>query len=131
MDNESDERLKDWAVKQDKTKGELTVQKFVDELYDWTARRMADAKDNNSKADEILLKRCAYHGLNLSAPFIVMRCFNLTSDAAGRSKTRRLMEDHLIEKVSDCRKNGTEITLFRKTGIMIILSIVPLCHCAK
>ena len=49
------------------------MQKIVDELYDWTARRMMDAKENNSKADEMLLKRCAYHGLNFSAPFIVMR----------------------------------------------------------
>ena len=73
VDYESDERLKEWAAKLDKTKGELTVQNLVDELYDWTARRMADAKDNNSKADEMLLKRCAYHGLNFSAPFIVMR----------------------------------------------------------
>jgi histone deacetylase complex regulatory component SIN3 len=42
-------------------------------MYDWTARRMADAADNDSKADEMLLKRCAYHGINYSAPFIVMR----------------------------------------------------------
>ena len=54
-------------------KGELSVQKIVDELYDWTARRMADAEENESKADEMLLKRCAYHGLNFAAPFIVMR----------------------------------------------------------
>ena len=54
-------------------KGELSVEKIVDELYDWTARRMEDAKENESKADEMLLKRCAYHGLNFAAPFIVMR----------------------------------------------------------
>jgi hypothetical protein len=34
---------------------------------------MADAKENDSKADEMLLKRCAYHGINFSVPFIVMR----------------------------------------------------------
>jgi len=73
VDFESDGRLKAWAFKLDRTKGELTVQKIVDELYDWTARRMEDAKENDSKADEMLLKRCAYHGLNFSAPFIVMR----------------------------------------------------------
>ena len=73
VDLESDERLKTWAVKLDRMKGELTVQGIVKELYDWTARRMMDAKENNSKADEMLLKRCAYHGLNFSAPFIVMR----------------------------------------------------------
>jgi len=65
--------LKEWAEKLDRMKGELSVQKIVDELYDWTARRMEDAKENDSKADEMLLKRCAYHGLNFSAPFIVMR----------------------------------------------------------
>ena len=73
VDFESDGRLKEWAFKLDRVKGELSVQKIVDELYDWTARRMMDAKENNSKADEMLLKRCAYHGLNFSAPFIVMR----------------------------------------------------------
>ena len=73
VDFESDDRLKAWAEKLDRMKGELTVQKIVDELYDWTARRMMDAKENDSKADEMLLKRCAYHGLNFSAPFIVMR----------------------------------------------------------
>ena len=73
VDYASDGRLKDWAKLLDRTKGELSVQKIVDELYDWTARRMADAAENESRADEMLLKRCAYHGLNFSAPFIVMR----------------------------------------------------------
>jgi hypothetical protein len=73
VDYESDGRLKEWAFKLDRVKGELSVQKIVDELYDWTSRRMEDAKENDSKADEMLLKRCAYHGLNFSVPFIVMR----------------------------------------------------------
>jgi len=73
IDFESDGRLKAWAFKLDRTKGLLPMDKIVDELYDWTARRMADAAENDSKADEMLLKRCAYHGLNFSAPFIVMR----------------------------------------------------------
>jgi hypothetical protein len=76
VDVESDERLSEWAYKLDKTKGELPVQKLVDELYDWTERRMLDAQENDSKADEMLLKRCAYHGLNFAAPFIVMRHWN-------------------------------------------------------
>ena len=73
VDFESDGRLKAWAFKLDRMKGILSLDKIVDELYDWTARRMMDAKENNSKADEMLLKRCAYHGLNFAAPFIVMR----------------------------------------------------------
>lgn len=73
IDLDSDEHLKQWAEKLDRMKGELSVQKIVRELYGWTTRRMEDAKENESKADEMLLKRCAYHGLNFSAPFIVMR----------------------------------------------------------
>ena len=72
-DVESDNRLKEWGEKLDRMKGILTLDKIVDELYDWTARRMEDAKEDNSKAEEMLLKRCAYHGINFSAPFIVMR----------------------------------------------------------
>ena len=72
-DAESDIRLKEWGEKLDRMKGKLSLDKIVDELYDWTARRMEDAKEDNSKAEEMLLKRCAYHGINFSAPFIVMR----------------------------------------------------------
>ena len=73
LDLDSDERLKEWAFKLDRMKGELSVKKIVRELYDWTARRMEDAKENDSRADLMLLKRCAYHGLNFSVPFIAMR----------------------------------------------------------
>ena len=73
VDYESDHRLSHWADLLDRTKGELSVKKLVDELYEWTYRRMMDAKENDSRADEMLLKRCAYHGLNFSLPFIVMR----------------------------------------------------------
>ena len=72
-DEKSEQRLSEWARKLDRMKGELPMQKIVDGLYDWTARRMMDAQDNDSRADEMLLKRCAYHGLNFAAPFIVMR----------------------------------------------------------
>ena len=74
---EGDERLKEWAVKLDRMKGEITMMKLVRELFDWTARRMEDAKENDSKADEMLLKRCAYHGFNFAAPFIVMRHWDM------------------------------------------------------
>jgi hypothetical protein len=72
-DRESDDRMRMWARRLDRTKGELPLQRIVDELYEWTARRMEDAKENQSKADEMLLKRCAYHGLNFAAPFVLMR----------------------------------------------------------
>ena len=202
VDFESDARLKEWAEKLDRTKGELSLQKIVDELYDWTARRMMDAQENESKADEMLLKRCAYHGLNFAAPFImmrhwdqlkkdgdfwcgafetdevdwrlaelivniqfacqrhyfgamaeayfdnklkdasvnvqrrqktfegfarlpeeftnedVMRCFNLSSEGSARSKTCRLIRDHLVEKIRE--EKGAMKALFRKTNTIIL-----------
>ena len=45
VDFESDGRLKEWAFKLDRMKGILSLDKIVDELYDWTARRMMDAKE--------------------------------------------------------------------------------------
>ena len=204
IDLESDGRLTEWAEKLDRMKGELTVQKIVDELYDWTARRMADAKENESKADEMLLKRCAYHGLNFSAPFVVMRhwdqihqegnywcgefetddvdwrlaelivnmqyacqrhyfgalaeayfdnkvreaavnvqrrqktiddfnrlpdeftpedvmkCLALGNINTARSRVKRLLKDHLIEKEDEFVENGTTKALYKKTGKIML-----------
>ena len=204
VDYDSDKRLKEWAEKLDRMKGELSVQKIVDELYDWTARRMADAAENDSRADEMLLKRCAYHGLNFSAPFIVMRhwdkmkqdgqywcgefetdevdwklaelivniqyacqryyfgamaeayfdnklkdasvnvqrkgktfeafnrlpeeftaediqrCFNLSSIGAARSRAKRLVDDHLVEKTGEIRDGNVYKSTYRKTGTMML-----------
>ena len=83
VDLESDNRLKAWAYKLDRTKGLLPLDSIVDKLYDWTARRMMDAMENASKADEMLLKRCAYHGVNFSAPFIVMRHWDMMKEEGG------------------------------------------------
>jgi len=204
VDFESDARIKAWAEKLDRMKGELSVQKIVDELYDWTARRMMDAAENDSRADEMLLKRCAYHGLNYAAPFIVMRhwdkikqdgnywcgefetdeidwrltelivnmqfacqrhyfgamaeayfdnklkdasvnvqrrqktfegfarlpeeftnedvmrCFNLSSEGAARMKIKRLLSDHLIEKLGDGRQAGASKSSYRKSGNLML-----------
>ena len=202
VDYDSDNRLKEWAVRLDRMKGLLPLDKIVNELYDWTARRMMDAKEDDSKADEMLLKRCAYHGVNFSAPFIVMRhwdkmhqegtywcgefetdevdwhlaelivniqyacqrhyfgamaenyfdnklkdasvnvqrrqktyegferlpeeftnedvmrCFNLGSEGSARSKTSRLLRDHLVEKVRE--EKGQQKAVFRKTGTILL-----------
>ena len=204
VDYDSDARIKAWAEKLDRMKGELTVQKIVDELYDWTARRMADAQENDSKADEMLLKRCAYHGLNYAVPFIVMRhwdqmkqdgdywcgafetddidwklaelivnmqyacqrhyfgamaeayfdnklkdasvnvqrrqktyegfarlpeeftnedvmrCFNLSSIGAARSRAKRLVEDHVAEKTGEVKDGNVYKAIYRKTGTMML-----------
>ena len=203
VDYDSDNRLKEWAARLNKTKGVLKLDKIVDELYDWTARRMADAKEDNSHADEMLLKRCAYHGINFAAPFIlmrhwdqlhkdgeywcgdfdtdekdwqlaellvnvqyacqryffgglaqkyfddkkreasykirrksksfdgfnrlpeefttddVMRCFNLSNNSAAKSRVKRLMKDHLVEKKGDFVENSTTKAIYKKIGTML------------
>jgi len=50
----------------------------------------------------------------------VMRCFNLSSDGAVRSKTRRLLSDRLIVKISDGRGTTTGLSTFRKTGYLML-----------
>ncbi|MBR6894131.1 MAG: hypothetical protein IKN15_13020 [Bacteroidaceae bacterium] len=42
-------------------------------LWMWTAHRMADARENQSLADEDLLKRPCWHGINYALLFIVSR----------------------------------------------------------
>ena len=73
LEPEEDKTLRMWAERLDKEYGELPIEKLVHECYEWTARRMADAKDDDSKVEELLCKRVAYYGINVTVPFIVMR----------------------------------------------------------
>lgn len=68
-----DAELKEWAYKLDATKGEIPCKDISDALHNWTARRMDDARENQSLADEDLLKRPCWHGINYALPYIVSR----------------------------------------------------------
>ena len=68
-----DAELLEWAYKLDSTIGEIPCKKVSDALKDWTARRMADAKDNDDLAEEDLVKRPCWHAINYALPFIVTR----------------------------------------------------------
>ena len=67
------ERMKEWAFKLDSRFGELPLWPLVKKLYVWTENRMADCEEDDSEANELMLKRVPYHALNYSAPFIDMR----------------------------------------------------------
>ena len=67
------ERMKGWAYKLDARMGQLPVKKLVKKLWEWTRDRMADAEEDQSKANELLLKRVGYHAINYAVPFIDMR----------------------------------------------------------
>ena len=67
------DRMKTWAFKLDTRFGELPFWGLVRKLYDWTKDRMADCAEDDSEANELMLKRVPYHALNYAAPFIDMR----------------------------------------------------------
>ena len=69
------DRMKTWAYKLDCRAGELPLWPLVRKLYDWTSNRMADCAEDDSEANELMLKRVPYHALNFAAPFIDMRHF--------------------------------------------------------
>ena len=50
----------------------------------------------------------------------VMRCFNLASIGAVKSKMFRLISDGLVSKVSDSRNTDSSMTVYRKTGKRMI-----------
>ena len=50
-----------------------------------------------------------------------MRCFQLNTEGAARSKIHRLICDHLVEKVPKEKRTGNgEKAVFRKTGVMML-----------
>ena len=73
IDWERINRMKDWAYKLDARAGELPLWPLVKRIYDWTKNRMDDCREDDSEANELMLKRVPYHALNYSAPFIDMR----------------------------------------------------------
>ena len=77
------ERLKEWAYRLDSRCGELPLWPLVKHLYDWTKNRMDDCREDDSEANELMLKRVPYHALNYSAPFIDMRHWDAMHQEGG------------------------------------------------
>ena len=50
----------------------------------------------------------------------VMQCFSLSSESAARTRTIRLIKDHLAEKTDDYVVNGHSKSKYRKTGNIIV-----------
>ena len=73
IDWERLDRMKTWAYKLDARYGELPFWGLVKNLYSWMESQMADCAEDESEANELMLKRVPYHAINYSAPFIDMR----------------------------------------------------------
>lgn len=81
-----DADLLEWAYKFDACKGEIPCKPISDALKDWTARRMADAKENDDLAEEDLVKRPCWHAINFALPFIVCRHWDKMVEDNGKWK---------------------------------------------
>lgn len=71
---EYNETLKQWAYRLDQRRGELPLWPLVEHVHQWCDDRRAIAEFNDKdKADWLLIKRCPYYGINISAPWIDMK----------------------------------------------------------
>ncbi|MCR4920423.1 MAG: hypothetical protein K5945_01765 [Bacteroidaceae bacterium] len=92
-DAERDRQLLEWAFKLDSTKGEIPAKPISDALHQWTARRMSDAEENKNYAEEDMIKRPCWHGMNYALPFVVSRHWDMMEeDADGRWKCSEAFE---------------------------------------
>lgn len=85
-DADRDRKLSEWAYLLDATKGEIPCKIISEALYRWTARRMEDAKENDSKCEEDMIKRPCWHGINYVLPFVVSRHWDKMVEDGGRYK---------------------------------------------
>ena len=83
-DQQCEKELTEWCYRLDSTKGEIPCKDLSDALHGWTERRMMDAKEENSKAMEDLVKRPCWIAINLALPFIVVRHWNQMVEEDGR-----------------------------------------------
>lgn len=71
---EYNETLKQWAYRLDQRRGELPIWPLVEHVHKWCDDRRAIAEFNDrDKADWLLVKRCPYYGISISAPYIDMK----------------------------------------------------------
>lgn len=88
VDAEREEQIRQWAYQLDSMKGEIPCREISDALYEWTARRMADAKEEDSMALEDLVKRPCWHAINFALPYIVSRHWDQMEEHQGRMRCR-------------------------------------------
>ena len=65
--------LKEWAFKLHQTYGELPFWPLVKTTWDWCNDMMSICEQEDDNALSLLIRRVPYYGINVSAPFIIMR----------------------------------------------------------
>ena len=72
-DRQREAQLHEWASRLNACVGEIPAEDISNALYRWTERRMADAREEQSKPLEDLVKRPCWIAMNLALPFIIAR----------------------------------------------------------
>ncbi len=86
-DRQRDERLREWSYRLDATKGEIPIPAILSNaLYSWNKRRMQDAKEDDSKALEDLVKRPVLVSMNLALVYILARHWGQMVEDGGKYK---------------------------------------------
>ena len=68
------DELKAWAYRMDQVKGELKgFWPLVEHTWRWVAKLMDIAKEDQDDALALIIKRIPYYGINVAAPYILMR----------------------------------------------------------
>lgn len=70
---EKNERIKEWAYRLDKVCGELPLEPISRATNKWYNEIKEEAKLEGDKVTAFLARRTPYYGINVSAPFILMR----------------------------------------------------------
>jgi len=83
-DRQREQQLVQWSYRLDSTMGEIPTKDLSDALHAWTERRMIDAKEEDSKPLEDLVKRPCWVAVNLALPFIVARHWDQMVEQDGR-----------------------------------------------
>ena len=65
--------LKEWAFKLHQTWGELPFWPLVKTTWDWCNDLMSICEQEDDEVLSLLIRRVPYYGINVSAPFILMR----------------------------------------------------------
>lgn len=68
--------LKDWAYKMHESHGELPLWPLVEHTWHWVNDMMTIAGETNDETMNLFIRRVPYYGINISAPYILMRHFD-------------------------------------------------------
>lgn len=68
--------LKGWAYKMHEAHGELPLWPLVEHCWHWVNDMMTLAGETNDETMDLFIRRVPYYGINISAPFILMRHFD-------------------------------------------------------